>query len=102
LSRPALFFGTNRKAPRCGACRKIATESPPAAGAVVCGNCGAEQALADLDWRRSACVARSVLIVRGIYESEAMPAEVLLQKLEELTGAAWDYCYIRDPVGMSS
>lgn len=48
-----------------------------------------------MNWRKTAFLARSWVMVGNIYESEAVPDEKLLKSLKELTGVEWKVAYIR-------
>ncbi|MCK5895852.1 MAG: hypothetical protein KAG20_03540 [Cocleimonas sp.] len=48
-----------------------------------------------INWRKSAFVANTWIILGNIYESEAVPDEKLLAALEQVTHCEWKYAYVR-------
>ncbi|NIP72715.1 MAG: hypothetical protein GWO16_06610 [Gammaproteobacteria bacterium] len=65
----------------------------PAGAPLACPECVA--ALAGLDWRRAAGVARLFIEIEGVYPHEAAPSAPLLEALRRASGVAWDYFYAR-------
>jgi hypothetical protein len=98
LDAPQFLQGGNLKSPRCPQCRN-SLQKPPAvqsANALLqCPHCGHAGQLHRFDWRRSAACARLFVEVSNVFESEAVPGETLADCLEQATGEAWDYCYVR-------
>lgn len=60
-----------------------------------CPGCSTRWPVAALNWRKSAGFARCALLIWGVHESEAVPAEPLLSRLRGLTGSPWRYFYAR-------
>ena len=60
-----------------------------------CSECGEVINPAKLNWRKSAFMARSWVLLGNIYESEAIPDEKLLNALQQLSGCEWKYAYVR-------
>ena len=48
-----------------------------------------------INWRKSAFVASSWVLLGNIYESEAVPDEKLLLALEQASACEWRYAYVR-------
>jgi len=103
LASPELHAGRNLKAPRCPRCRKPFAGKDDIRKASVhpevprpCAACGSRSAPIALNWRRSACIARFVVNIQDIHESEAVPSPGFLGGIEAATGTAWAYCYITD------
>jgi hypothetical protein len=92
---PRLVRGDLRRPPRCPTCRTPQPEPPigPKTPAWTCPTCGAELGPADLDWGRSAGVARSFVIVANVFPYEAVPSAELMQALADDTGIDWRYFY---------
>ncbi len=83
-------------APRCPSCRAGVCVPPeaPFDGEIGCAGCGEEHLLHRLDWRRGAGFGRCFVEVENVYPHEAVPAEVLLERLAELSAVRWDYFYL--------
>jgi len=95
---PLFVQGGNLKPPRCPQCRKpMGKPVAPARadGKLKCGQCGYSGSVCEFDWRRSAACARLFIEVSNVFESEAVPGEALAACLEQASGEAWDYCYVR-------
>lgn len=90
--------GANLKPPRCPRCRKALPGAAWQAGQpdtrVVCPHCDASVPLEALDWRRSAGFGRCFVEISNVFESEAVPAETLLERLEQASGCGWHYFYL--------
>jgi hypothetical protein len=91
--------------PRCPACRQpdadwrtplAAWQNNPAMIEWTCNSCGFTGRLTELAFRRSAGFARTWIEVRGIYPSEAVPGDALLDHLRTLSGCQWRYIYLRE------
>lgn len=99
IYEPSRFLhGENLKPPRCPKCRKV-LQMPFATIAadenLHCDHCGHEGNVCEFDWRRSAACARLFVEISNVFESEAVPGEALADCLQQATGEAWDYCYVR-------
>lgn len=99
---PEFTAGDNVLAPRCPRCRQTiddwhaVVEGRRSNGAGYrwrCRGCGGEAGAHELDWRQSAGFGRTFIEVWGIHNAEAVPAESLLDTLQEATGGAWRYFY---------
>lgn len=60
-----------------------------------CPNCGHQLSATRLPWRKTAGFARQWLEIIGIYPSEAVPDQSLLDTLGRLNGERWVYFYDR-------
>lgn len=95
---PQFVHGGNLKPPRCPRCRKTLEPVAAAISAddrLQCGHCGYAGDASEFDWRRSAACARLFVEISNVFESEAVPGEALADCLQQATGEAWDYCYVR-------
>ena len=99
---PVLIAGANAKAPRCPFCRQPDGEwqrriSPgePVRNAWTCPHCGQQSPAHKLNWRQSAGIGRTFIVVWGIFEGEAVPSEQLLSTLENTGAGPWTYFYYR-------
>jgi hypothetical protein len=61
----------------------------------VCYSCRATLDPTKINWRKSAFVANTWILVGNIYESEAVPDEKLLLALKQASNCEWKYAYIR-------
>jgi len=61
-----------------------------------CQDCGFSGRLSHLVFRKTAGFSRTFLEIRGIYPSEAVPGQALLDTLAALTGAPWATIYLRE------
>jgi hypothetical protein len=93
------------RAPRCPRCRHPETHWIARLQAWQEGNhgpgwnchaCGFSGRLSDLVFRKTAGFGRTFLEIRGIYPSEAVPGQTLLDTLAGLTGESWTTIYLRD------
>lgn len=109
LSTPELMIGSNTRPPRCPQCngpikdwksRLKAAEKrlPPL---IACPNCMESIPTKSLLWRQQAGLGHSFILIRGIFPGEAVPVDELMQCLGEM-GGSWDYCYLQDPITLSS
>jgi len=105
--RPRLRVGVNTAAPRCPRCRHSVGQwasrlAEWRAGLLqaqwACPACGAATAVADLDWRRGAGIARAFADLRGVYPAEALPGDELLGALHGLGAGRWSYFFLRDEI----
>ena len=97
---PAQQFlhGDNLKSPRCPHCRKTLEKRDFMAareGRMCCSHCGHCGSLHTFDWRRSAAFGQVFIEISNVFESEAVPGEMLTDCLRQATGEVWDYCYVR-------
>jgi len=91
--------------PRCPACRAPladwqsllqAWQVHPGNSDWQCSHCGHRGDITALGFRKSAGFGRSFIEIRGIYPSEAVPGETLLNTLKSLTGGDWSTLYIKE------
>ena len=94
------MISQNVKLPRCPHCKADLLELPTllkkqCSLAVNCHSCNEVLNPAKLNWRKTAAFAKNIIAIGNIYEAEAVPDQQLLDLLEEATGVAWKYAYIR-------
>lgn len=95
---PELITVANAR-PRCRSCRQTLDLKKTLGWAdetVTCLHCNTSSYAVKLDWRRKAGFARFFIEISNVFESEAVPSDGLLEKLEHLTGQTWDYFYWRE------
>ena len=61
-----------------------------------CTHCGHTGHITGLGFRKSAGFGHSFVEIRGIYPSEAVPGEALLNALKSLTHDDWSTLYIKE------
>jgi hypothetical protein len=61
-----------------------------------CQTCGYSGRLSDLVFRKTAGFGRTFLEIRGIYPSEAVPGQTLLDTLAAQSGEQWTTIYLRE------
>jgi hypothetical protein len=59
----------------------------------VCPHCKTSSALNEMNWRRSAGIARYTLDIWEVWQGEAIPSETLLHRLHSTTDTEWTYFY---------
>ncbi len=101
---PQFVSGLNIKFPRCKHCKNELNKLPGVLAqnnnmlhSYHCPHCQNKLNPQQLSWRKTACLTRNQIIVNNIYESEAVPEQHFLLALQQLSGFAWKYCYIRLP-----
>ena len=91
--------------PRCPACRVPLADwqsrlqvwqTQPANSDWHCRQCGHRGDITALNFRKTAGFGRSFVEIRGIYPSEAVPGEALLNTLKSLTRGDWSTLYIKE------
>ena len=91
--------------PRCTHCRAPLENWPmvlqgwqddPANDRWHCPQCGGNGRITALGFRKTAGFGRTFVEIRGIYPSEAVPGEALLNTLKTLTECAWATIYIKE------
>jgi len=98
-SSEALRFisGINTKPAPCPKCKQGITNVPdPANSKLRCPGCNEKVKTSELNWRKSAFLAKSWIRIGNIYELEAVPNDQLLNALKSETGEKWKYAYIRE------
>jgi len=92
-------------APRCPQCHTPVVDWPsrlhawqmdPENSEWHCKQCLYTGDITRLGFRKSAGFGRNFVEIRGIYPSEAVPGDALLNSLKSLTGGDWSTLYIRE------
>jgi len=87
-NKPQFISGKNTKYPPCPYCKeKLNTQ--------ICANCDESIDITKINWRKSAFISSAWICIGNIYELEAIPNDQLFNVLENNTGVAWKYAYIR-------
>lgn len=91
--------------PRCPTCRTIDTQwdnylenwsSYPEMTIWQCGECQTTSTIHALHFRKQAVFTQDCVEIWGIYPSEAIPGEKLMESLRGLTDCNWHTFYIKD------
>lgn len=98
--QPQLITGPNTVKPRCPVCRERfnnwreqLTDWQIASQSAHCDACGGNFPPSNLDWRGHAVSGRILIELRNVFPGEASPSDLLMQRLEEQTGEAWQYAW---------
>ena len=90
-------------APQCPGCRtpvadwqSLVQQANPENSHWHCAHCEYTGHIFELGFRKSAGFGRSFVEIRGIYPSEAVPGETLLNALKSLTHSDWSTLYMKE------
>jgi hypothetical protein len=97
------FAGHNIKKANCHHCKKpqpklaqnLLAANQETLFTQQCSACGERIDPSKTNWRKSAFLAKSWVLIGNIYESEAVPDERLLLALKQASGCRWEYAYLR-------
>jgi hypothetical protein len=99
---PHFIVGSNVKKVNCPHCKKpLATlvdallSEPSGLLQQHCTLCDSVIDPEKINWRKSAFIAKTWILLGNIYEAEAVPDEKLLATLQQVSGCQWQYAYIR-------
>jgi hypothetical protein len=99
---PGLITGDLNRAPICPRCNKVPEKYLNETRIIIdsrirwlCPECDTPTPVDQLDWKRRACIASSMIIINGVHEGEAVPLDELLTDLQSYSGVSWSYCYCR-------
>ena len=83
------------RAPRCPNCKKPVKNWQDARSATTirCDQCEAVSNIENFNWRKMAGYARLFIEVTDIFPKEAIPQQMLLDELADITGVEWVYFY---------
>ena len=83
------------RAPHCPDCKKIIKDWQDARSAtsIRCDQCGATSNIENFNWRKMAGYAQLFIEITDIFPKEAIPQQILLDKLTGITGVEWGYFY---------
>jgi len=93
--------GKNVSSPRCAKCkhefsdwRQLLKQWQDNNNTLItCPGCNHETLVPALNWRYRAAFASCAIVINEISEGTALPADALLQLLENFSGCSWDYFY---------
>jgi hypothetical protein len=98
LSKPELFSARLAPAPVCPACKQEiehwkqhigATEN----GEIICPRCHVSTPVSHLNLRKRACFSKHIIRIAPVFESEAVPADGLMDTLSKIFSVHFTYAF---------
>ena len=83
------------RAPHCPNCEKPVKnwQNTKTDSTINCGHCGTTSGIEEFNWRKTAGYARLFIEITDIFPREAIPQQLLLDKLTNITDVKWLYFY---------
>jgi hypothetical protein len=83
------------RAPHCPKCSKPVKnwQDNLAGEQILCDQCNSLSAIKDFNWRKMAGYARLFIEITDIFPKEAIPQQLLLDKLKSISNTDWLYFY---------
>lgn len=83
------------RAPHCPNCSKPVKNWPDtkAAETIHCTSCDTTSHISEFNWRKMAGYAQLFIEITDIFPKEAVPQQVLLDKLSDITDVKWQHFY---------
>ena len=83
------------RAPHCPNCKKPVKnwQDTKSATTIRCDQCGETSNIENYNWRKMAGYAQLFIEITDIFPKEAIPQQILLDKLTGITGVEWVYFY---------
>ena len=83
------------RAPHCPACKQPVKNwaTNKTTSQIHCEQCDTTSAIELFNWRKMAGYAQLFIEVTDIFPKEALPQQILLNKLSDITGTQWQYFY---------
>ena len=83
------------RAPHCPHCNKPVKnwQASKTEETIHCNQCNSSANIENFDWRKMAGYGRMFIEITDIFPKEAIPQQVLLKRLADITGVAWVYFY---------
>mgnify|MGYP001068249551 CR=1 FL=1 len=90
-----IYSNAQSRAPHCPACNKPVRnwQHNMNATTILCDSCNTSSGIEKFDWRKLAGYARLFIEITDIFPKEAIPQQILLDKLSALSGTDWQYFY---------
>ena len=87
--------GPQRQAPHCPACKKPVKnwQASTTGSQIRCPSCDNTANIEDYNWRKAAGYAQLFIEITDIFPKEAIPQQLLLDKLSHITDTGWRYFY---------
>ncbi|GMR01657.1 MAG: hypothetical protein BMS9Abin19_1072 [Gammaproteobacteria bacterium] len=83
------------RAPHCPNCQKLVKnwQDTKTASTINCGQCDISSDIENFNWRKMAGYAQLFIEITDIFPKEAIPQQLLLDKLINITDVKWQYFY---------
>ncbi|MBE9560705.1 MAG: hypothetical protein IMF15_07940 [Proteobacteria bacterium] len=95
--RPAKLIHSQKqaRAPHCPNCKKPVKnwQDARSATSIKCDQCETTSNIESFNWRKMAGYAQLFIEITDIFPKEAIPQQILLDKLADITGVEWTYFY---------
>lgn len=92
-----VFVAGNLAKPRCRQCRQVISDWQQCPDSPIqCPHCNTKTHITELYWKRQAGMLRYAIMIRGIMNGIAVPADSLLVQLRETSHCDWNYFYYSD------
>ncbi len=90
-----LFSQKQSRAPHCPHCKKPVNNwnDSNTDSTIKCSKCDTTSNIEDFDWRKMAGYAQLFIEITDIFPKEAIPQQLLLDKLAGISGVEWEYFY---------
>ncbi len=90
-----IYSNTQSRAPHCPACNKPVRswQHNMNGRSILCDSCNTRSGIEKFDWRKMSGYARLFIEITDIFPKEAIPQQILLDKLSALSGTDWQYFY---------
>jgi len=96
LTEPQLIHSQRQaRAPHCPGCNKPVKnwQDKKVASGIHCDSCGNTSNIENFNWRKMAGYAQLFIEITDIFPKEAIPQQLLLDKLMDITDTRWKYFY---------
>lgn len=83
------------RAPHCPVCKKATSnwQHNTTSSQILCDQCHTSSGIEMFNWRKMAGYAQLFIEITDIFPKEAMPQQMLLDKLSDITGTEWQHFY---------
>ena len=90
-----IYSNKQSRAPHCPQCNKPVSDwlQNKTGTAILCNHCHTSSSIENFNWRRMAGYAQLFIEITDIFPKEAIPQQLLLEKLLTITDTDWLYFY---------
>ena len=94
-SEKLIYSQKQARAPHCPNCKKPVKnwQDSKTTSTINCDQCGTTSNIEDFNWRKMAGYAQLFIEITDIFPKEAIPQQILLDKLADITDVEWMYFY---------
>jgi len=94
-SAELIYSKTQPRPPQCPGCKKPVKnwQDTKTATTIKCNQCDITSNIEDFNWRKMAGYSRLFIEITDIFPKEAIPQQLLLDKLSNITNTGWQYFY---------